>query len=160
MINKYNNIFKIDTLNTSYIIRISKFNHVLNDYYGAFIDDTLDFEFSKEKYASMGGTAVNYSKEDNTYILDMLSQEVTSVGKGDFKEPSLIIDNGKDYILDLIFQDYKINTTFTSLSTLPSPSRELEELVIYLKDKCLDIFVELHYLVDYECDVIARNTAH
>ena len=43
------NIFKIDTKNTTYIIRISPFNHVLTDYYGAKIIDTLDFEFSKEK---------------------------------------------------------------------------------------------------------------
>ena len=157
MINKYNNIFKIDTLNTSYIIRISDFNHVLNDYYGARISDTLDFEFSKEKYASMGGTAVNYSKEDPTYILDMLSQEVTSVGKGDYKEPSLIIDNGCDYILDLVYENYKINETFTKLQTLPSFSGELEELVLYLKDKYLDIYVELHYVIDYDSDVIARN---
>ena len=50
MINKYENIFKLDTKDTSYIIRISEFNHVLNDYYGARISDTLDFKFSKEKY--------------------------------------------------------------------------------------------------------------
>ena len=39
MITFNNNIFKIDTKNTSYIIRISRFNHLLNDYYGAKIEN-------------------------------------------------------------------------------------------------------------------------
>ena len=39
MISYKENIFKIDTKNTSYIIRISPFKHVLNDYYGAKIED-------------------------------------------------------------------------------------------------------------------------
>ena len=47
MIKKIHNIFKIDTLNTSYIIRISKYGHILNDFYGAKIIDENIFEFSK-----------------------------------------------------------------------------------------------------------------
>ena len=85
MINKIDNIFKIDTKNTSYIIRISHFNHILNDYYGGKISDTLNFDFSKEKYASQAGTSTNYSEEDTNYFLDMLSTEIASVGKGDYK---------------------------------------------------------------------------
>ena len=137
MINKYENIFKLDTKDTSYIIRISNFNHILHDYYGAKITDTLDFEFSKEKYASMAGTAVNYSEEDPSYVLDLLSQEITSVGKGDYKEASILIDNGNDYILDLVYQDYKINDEVKPLDTLPSPHNASKELVLYLKDKYL-----------------------
>ena len=157
MINKYENIFKLDTKDTSYIIRISHFNHVLNDYYGARISDTLNFDFSREKYGCMAGTAVNYSEEDVSYVLDMLSSEISSVGKGDFKEPSLIIDNGNDYILDLVYQNYKINDNPKPLKTLPSPHSINEELILYLKDKYLDIYVELHYLVSYEANVITRN---
>ena len=157
MINKYDNIFKLDTKDTSYIIRISDFNNVLNDYFGARISDTLDFNFSKEKYGCMAGTAIYYSKEDVSYVLDMLSSEITSVGKGDFKEPSLVIDNGNDYILDLVYQDYKITSEPKALVTLPSPHSIDEELVLFLKDKYLDIFVELHYLVSYDTNVITRN---
>ena len=158
MISYINNIFKLDTKNTSYVIRISSFNHVLSDYYGAKIIDNESFEFSKEKYGSPYGTTVNYKEEDFNYSLDMLSLEVSSVGKGDFKEPSIIIDNGKDYILDLIYQGYDINKSFTKLNTLPSPHKELEELVIHLKDELLNIKVDLHYIVDEESDVIIRNT--
>ena len=103
------------------------------------------------------GTAVSYTLEDPTYVLDLLSSELSSIGKGDYKEPSLIIDNGQDFILDLIYVDYKINDTFTSLNTLPSMHGKLQELVIYLKDKVLDIYVELHYVIDEENDIIIRN---
>ena len=138
MITVLDNIFKLDTNNTSYIIRISSFNHVLNDYYGGKISDTLNFDFSKEKYASSAGTATNYSEEDTNYYLDMLSTEIASVGKGDYKEASILIDNGTDYILDLIYQDYKINETITPLNTLPTPHHADGELVLYLKDKHLN----------------------
>ena len=157
MIKKIDNIFKLDSKNTSYIIRISKYGHILNDYYGAKIIDDEDFLFSKEKYSTPSGTAVSYTLEDPTYVLDLLSSELSSIGKGDYKEPSLIIDNGQDFILDLIYVDYKINDTFTSLNTLPSMHGKLQELVIYLKDKVLDIYVELHYVIDEENDIIIRN---
>ena len=156
MITFNNNIFKIDTKNTSYIIRISRFNHLLNDYYGARIENDDNFEFSMEKYPTVGGCAITYDKNDH-YCLDMYSSEVGSVGKGDYKEPSLIIDNGKDFMLDLIYQNHEIKDEHEFLTTLPTPHGELKELVINLKDRYLDIYVSLHYLVDYDNDVIARN---
>ena len=82
MIKYLNDIFKIDTKNTSYIVRISKFNHVFNDYYGSKIIDEDNFEFSKEKYATTGGTTVTYLEEDCNYILDNYSLEVSSPGEG------------------------------------------------------------------------------
>jgi alpha-galactosidase len=44
MIKKIDNIFKLDSKNTSYIIRISKYGHILNDYYGAKIIDDEEIE--------------------------------------------------------------------------------------------------------------------
>ena len=129
-----NNIFKIDTKNTSYIIRISKFNHLLTDYYGSKIATQEDYEFSKEKYDTPGGCAVWYSESDNNYSLDSFSMEVSSVGKGDYKEPSLIIDNGRDYILDLVYVDHQINDKVSKLNTLPTPHGLLEELIINLNN--------------------------
>lgn len=158
MIKYLNDIFKIDTKNTSYIIRISKFNHVFNDYYGSKIIDEDNFEFSKEKYATTGGTTVTYLEEDCNYILDNYSLEVSSPGKGDFKEPSIIIDNTKDFILDLKYQNYEIKECFTPLKDLPSPHGKLEELILHLKDTLHDIYVELHYIVDEENDIIIRNS--
>ena len=94
MIRKFDDVFKLDTKNTTYLIRVSKFNHILNDYYGRKILDE-SFDFSKEKYNAPSGTAVNYSEEDFNYVLDTLSLEISSPYKGDYKEPSLIVDNSR-----------------------------------------------------------------
>ena len=48
MISYINNIFKLDTKNTSYVIRISFFNHVLSDYYGAKIIEMNHLNFLKK----------------------------------------------------------------------------------------------------------------
>ena len=107
MIRKFDDVFKLDTKNTTYLIRVSNFNHILNDYYGRKILDE-SFDFSKEKYNAPSGTAVNYSEEDFNYVLDTLSLEISSPYKGDYKEPSLIVDNSRDFILDLVYLDYEI----------------------------------------------------
>ena len=156
MIRKFDDVFKLDTKNTTYLIRVSKFNHILNDYYGRKILDE-SFDFSKEKYNAPSGTAVNYSEEDFNYVLDTLSLEISSPYKGDYKEPSLIVDNSRDFILDLVYLDYEIKDELTKLETLPSIKGKGEELIIHLKDKVLDIYVDLHYYVIEEDDVIGRN---
>ena len=156
MIRKFDDVFKLDTRNTTYLIRVSKFNHILNDYYGRKILDE-SFDFSKEKYNAPSGTAVNYSEEDFNYVLDTLSLEISSPYKGDYKEPSLIVDNSRDFILDLVYLDYEIKDELTKLETLPSIKGKGEELIIHLKDKVLDIYVDLHYYVIEEDDVIGRN---
>ena len=114
MIRKFDDVFKLDTKNTTYLIRVSKFNHILNDYYGRKILDE-SFDFSKEKYNAPSGTAVNYSEEDFNYVLDTLSLEISSPYKGDYKEPSLIVDNSRDFILDLVYLDYEIKDELTKL---------------------------------------------
>ena len=158
MIKKINNYFKLDTKNSSYIIFITKFNHVVCNYYGNYIFDSGDLFFTNEKYNAPTGTSVNYSEEDYNYVLDNLSLEVSTPFKGDFKEPSIIIDNGKNFILDLVYQDYEIHEADTKMKTLPSIKGNLPELVLHLKDLALNIFVDLIYVVDEENDVILRRT--
>ncbi len=158
MIKKINNYFKLDTKNNTYIIYITKFKHVVCNYFGSYIQDEGELFFSNEKFNAPTGTSVNYSEEDYNYVLDNIALEVSSPLKGDFKEPSLIIDNGNDFILDLIYQDYEIHETDTKLKTLPSIKGSLNELVIHLKDYALNIYVDLIYVVDVENDIILRRT--
>lgn len=158
MIKRLDQYFKIDTAKTSYIISITKFNHVVNCYYGSRIDDEEDLDFTDEKYGAPEGTAINYSEDDYNYTLDMLSTEVSSIGKGDFKEPSILIDNGNNYILDLVYQGYEIKDDFDKLKTLPSPKGKLEQLTLHTKDLYRDIDVDLIYVVDETNDIILRRT--
>ena len=75
MITFKNNIFKIDTKNTSYIFSISKFNHLLHQYYGERIDDD-DLSFILFKNPTPYGTSVNYDDDqDENYSLDIFLLE-------------------------------------------------------------------------------------
>ena len=85
-----NNVFKLDTKNTSYVFSISKFNHLVFQYYGErFFDDNLDFVLTN--IPTPNGTTVIYDDEiDPNYSLDLYNLEYSCFGKGDFKNPSLI----------------------------------------------------------------------
>ncbi|MCQ2772206.1 MAG: alpha-galactosidase [Bacilli bacterium] len=157
MIKEFNNVIRLDTKNTTYLIRISAFNHILSEYYGDRLGEEDEFLFSMEKFDIPGGSAVAYDDSKPGYCLDYLSTEISSVGKGDYKDPSLIIDNGKDYVLDLTYKSHEINKTFTKVSGLPNPHGDAEELVIHLSDELLHINVDLHYVVFEDSDVIARR---
>jgi len=159
MIKVIEKVFKLDTKNSTYVFRVSPFGHLFSEYYGDYISDVDNFDFSKEKIVCPAGSSVIYDDEkDGNYTLDQYSLEVATVGKGDYKTPSIIIKTKEGYLLDLIYQGYEIHPNFKPLDNLPSPHGDMEELVISLKDKVLDIVVQLIYIVDEENDVIIRNT--
>ena len=159
MIKVIDKVFKLDTKNSTYVFRVSPFGHLFSEYYGDYISDVDNFDFSKEKIVCPAGSSVIYDDEkDGNYTLDQYSLEVATVGKGDYKTPSIIIKTKEGYLLDLIYQGYEIHPNFKPLDNLPSPHGDMEELVISLKDKVLDIVVQLIYIVDEENDVIIRNT--
>ena len=158
MIKKIENMFKIDTKDTTYLIRISPFGHLLNDYYGAYIPDCTDFEFSKEKISYPPGTNTIYEESDLSYSLDMLSLEIGTIGKGDYKEPSIHLKTKEGYVLDLRYRDFKINEkSLTKASGLPSFHDVDVELMVFLEDKEIGVEVVLRYAVFFESNVIARN---
>ncbi len=158
MIKFINSVFKLDTKSTTYLIRISQFSHILSEYYGERIEDEDDFLWSQEKYDIPGGSAVAYDDSKPGYCLDFLSTEVSSVGKGDYKEPSIIIDNGRDYILDLKYVSHEITESITPIKGLPSPHGDASQLTIHLKDEAIGVEVDLIYVTFDETDVIARRT--
>lgn len=159
MISEHNGVFKLDTKETSYIFRISQFGHVLGEYYGNKIIDKDDYSFSKEKWSFMMGTSTAYDDKINSnYSLDSLSLEVSTVGKGDYKEPSIMINTSKGFVLDLKYVSFEIKSQFIPLKDLPSFYGNAEELIIKLYDEVQQIEVELHYVVFFETNVIGRYT--
>ncbi len=157
MIKVFDKVFKLDTKNTSYILRVGKFGHLLNDYYGNYIPDEGELLFAKEKHALPSGTQTIYEdEEDSAFSLDEFSLEVSTFGKGDYKEPSIIIKGRDGYILDLKYESYQIRE-FIPNKSLPYPKGKSDELIVTLYDEISKIYAKLHYLVFEECDVILRN---
>lgn len=158
MIKFQNNVFKLDTKNTSYIFNVSSFGHLLSQYYGKYIFDHDNYDFLLDKYAYSAGTCTVYDdQKDYSYCLDLKGLEISSVGKGDYKEPSILIKVDNNYILDLKYVSHIINKQITPLTQLADIHGEMEELIITLVDNVKNIKVDLKYIVDFENDVIVRN---
>lgn len=158
MITFKNSIFKIDTKNTSYIFSISKFNHLLHQYYGERIDDN-DLSFILFKNPTPYGTSVNYDDDqDENYSLDIFLLEFSYFGKGDYRNPSLIFKNKDGYLFDFKYVDFEITNNSINLKTMPSVHGDnLTSLSIKCEDMQKGIELILNYIVDYDNDVIIRN---
>ncbi len=159
MIKVIGNVFKIDTAHNTYLIRINKFNNVICDYFGAKIGDNDSYDFAEERIQYGEGCSTSYSEEDPNYNLDMVSLEVSSVGRGDYREPSVIIKSQDGYTFDPVYKGHEIRKYVpnTSLPYLRN-AEELDELVIETYDEVNGVKVLLKYVVGEENDVIIRNT--
>ncbi len=158
MIYTNNNLFHLSTNETSLIIHVDESNHIVCDYYGFKIPTTNDYRGILEKWPFAYGSSVisNESVTKNT-SLDLISLEYSSIGKGDYNEPSIIIKNEDGYVFDFTFDRFVSLKGEINLKTLPAPHGECEELVIYLSDKIENIAAELHYFVFEKANIIARN---
>ena len=96
---------------------------------------------------------------DPTFSADNQLLEYSFAGKGDNKEPAIIIKNDKrGYVFDFRFFKAEIKKEIVDIKLVPMPNHLDEELIISLKDSDLNIVLELHYYIANEFDVIVRNT--
>lgn len=166
MIYAADNKFILNTDNTTYSFFVNKENMLEHLHYGAKIsvpetaeDDT--FRAMQEKLSHGKGTTVNYQKGSMTVTEDMLL-EVSSVGKGDFREPFIIVsypDGSRTS--DFVFESFEIMETPVFPSKLPSAiadeNGDIEQLKITLKEMVKGVTLDLYYTVFPECDVITRR---
>ena len=158
MIKKINDVFHIQTKDTSYIFNISKLNHVHSMYYGKKINYLSDYSPLMEKWPYALGSSVRYDESiDIEGSLDCYSLEYSFIGKGDYREPSIKLLTSKGYVLDFKYDRYEIKNNITSLNGLPTPHDADGELSIFLIDEVVNIELELRYVVFYETNVIART---
>ncbi|MFA5421913.1 MAG: alpha-galactosidase [Bacilli bacterium] len=158
MITCKDSLFHLQTKSTSYILRINDIKHLILEYYGKRLEDPGDLAAVIEKWPYAHGSSVVYDEaKDKAASLDLLSLEASSIGKGDYREPSLKIRGADGYVYDFIYERYEVRREVQPLEELPSPRDADEELIITLRDAYMKAAIELHYLVFVESDVIARN---
>ncbi|MFA5762400.1 MAG: alpha-galactosidase [Bacilli bacterium] len=152
-------MFHLETNKTSYVLRVNDINHVVNEYYGPRLKNLADMSAINEKWPYAYGSSVIYDEDKNKALsLDLLSLEVSSVGKGDYREPSIIIRSVDGYVFDFTYESHEVRTEVKPLNGLPSPREPDQELIIVLNDCYAQVTLELHYLVFETSDVIVRNT--
>ncbi len=163
MIKKYSGereAYLLLTEHTAYALTVTKSGHIEHLYYGRRIDISSAEELlsMEEKREFEPGNVVVYSKDHPTTVLEDMCLEMSSLGHGDIREPflELVLPDGSRSS-DFLFESAVIDSENPSSDTLPSSytEAEAEHLCLILKDRGL--FLELHYYVYPDCDVITRR---
>ena len=144
--NETTKVFVLRTQNSMYQMQIGKYDTLVHLYYGADIGDTeathrivcLDRGFSGNPYEA---------GEDRTFSLDVLPQEYSGYGNGDYRINSLEVqhEDGSDAV-HLRYESYRMEKGKYSLKGLPAMygnEDEAETLQITLYDRISNLKVHL-----------------
>lgn len=80
------NTFRLDTANTTYMFRITKFGHLEHVYYGASLETDDLAEVLAQKRTAVIGNSVDYDESDEYYNLDNICLEWSDNGRGDYRQ--------------------------------------------------------------------------
>lgn len=154
------NLFTLQTLDSTYQMKVDDHGVLLHTYYGAPADET-DFSYligpEDRGFSGQPGD----EKNDRTYSMDYYPLEYPVQGNGDFRVKALKAGfEGEVPALDLRFISYELEKGKYSLPGLPAlfeaEAGEVETLKITLKDRLEEIYVTLFYGVFEKKNVITR----
>lgn len=152
-------VFVLRTQHSMYQMQVRELDTLVHLYYGANVGDTeithriisLDRGFSGNPYEA---------GEDRTFSLDILPQEYSGYGNGDYRINSLEVEHedGSDAV-HLRYESHEIQPGKYSLTGLPAMfgnEEEAQSLQITLYDRVSGLRVHLLYGVFWKLDVITR----
>lgn len=161
MIKNKNNIFSLETKNTTYSFHILPSGHLEHLYYGNKLDIFQGYQAIVPKCAYPEGNLIVYDEKHPTIALENRNLEISTSGKGDIREPmvSLVFSDGST-TCDFLYKEYRIQQKqlLTTLASSYDETNESQTLIIVLDDVNHPVQLELHYTVFYESDVIVRST--
>lgn len=151
------NVYHLQTNNTSYIFRILPSGHLESMYYGRRVEETADYDYLTYKIKCSYANSTPHSQKDKKLSLDHIPLEYSSYGKGDYRLPALVVkhENG-DFTSDFIFSDAK-EVLKPNLKSMPSAYGADQTLCVSLKDSAMKTTLELYYSVFENADVITRS---
>lgn len=154
------NLFTLQTLDSTYQMKVDDHGVLLHTYYGAAADET-DFSYligSEDRgFSGQPGD----EKKNRTYSMDYYPLEYPVQGNGDFRVKALKAGfEGEVPALDLRFVSYEQGKGKYSLPGLPAlfeaEAEEAETLKITLKDRVEEIYVTLFYGIFEKKNIITR----
>ena len=152
-------VFTLHTKTSMYQMQVGQFGTLLHLYYGVELGDTwvahgivnLDRGFSGNPYEA---------DRDRTFSLDVLPQEYTAEGNGDYRIQGIEAEHEDgSHILQLKYDSHEIRKGKYALAGMPAMfagEDEAETLEITLKDQLSGVCVKLLYGVIWDCDIITR----
>lgn len=176
------NMIRLDSKNTTYIMRINEAGHLENLYYGRKLRQDAKVEALLPKREIAIGTGVAYNEENPLLFLETACLEVGTQGKGDYRSPSIVIEYSSQALeepsnhqkenvsriattgmqtLDFVYKAHRIikgkPCYLEHFAQSYATEEEATTLEILLEDTELQIELQLNYTVFHNCDTIARS---
>ena len=165
--------FLLQTNHTSYAFAVLPTGQLEHLYYGkkltlpmreGQVDENalrMLFAAMEEKHEFPCGNVNVYDNAHTHYSLEDMRLEMSSLGKGDIREPFAEIEYADgSRTSDFVYEACEITQTKPEFATLPGSYSEdgtVPHLTITLADRNSLLKLELHYYVYPECDVISRS---
>nr|MCR5627228.1 alpha-galactosidase [Lachnospiraceae bacterium] len=159
---KEKNLFRLLTKNSEYQIKVDDIGLVIHNYYGRPAGNTdlsyrilsVDRGFSGNPYET---------KEDRGRSVDVLPQEYSGSGVGDYRVSSIkvVAENGSQSC-DLRYASHEILNEKPDILPLPSVrvyDDDVTTLKLTLEDRVIGLEADLYYSVFYDKDVITRRVS-
>lgn len=152
-------VFHLQTRNTSYIMKVVKGKYLAHVYWGKKMN-TPNME--NAQLNRLIGFSATTDNEDKSYSLDFVCQEYPTGCGTDFRIPaiSVLFEDGSRN-LQLIYDSYKIMKGKPALKGLPATyvedDAEADTLLITLKDTLQKVKVVLFYTAYRDLDIITRS---
>ena len=157
---KKEKIFKLDTENSSYIIKISPYGHIFHLYYGKKVPD-CDLEYLIPYNASASFSPQYTENGEQKYTLDTIPQELSCNGCSDLRIAALSVRSEKGFsATELKYTGAEIYGGKTLPCGQPATygnDEECETLEIYAEDRAQKIKATLYYSVFPKYDAICRR---
>lgn len=155
-----NQTFTLQTQHTTYQMKVGAYGVLLHTYYGP-RNAGPDLSYTiQQRDRGLSGNPPE-AGSDRTFSLDVLPQEYSTFGTGDYRESALDLRHEDGSIAgDLRYVSYEIHQGVPALPGLPA-LREgtggAETLTITLEDRPSQVQVQLSYVVLSRWDIIARS---
>ncbi len=151
--------FRLDTVNTTYIFKKTKYGHLEHVYYGSSLSKEDKGDVLGIKRGIQVGSSVMYSKDDPVYSLDSMCLEWSDNGRGDYRtSPTEFIMPDGSFITDFQYYNHEVLDESPLMDTLVCAYGGDQTLKIILKDKAFPIFIDLYYTVYSNTNVISRRS--
>ena len=156
--NEEKKLFSLETRNTTYQLRVDEYGVVQHIYYGGKIFGDSDYIV---RYACRGfGASISDTGAWREYELDTISREYPTIGVGDFRASSLIVQNADgSECVDPRYVSHSITNGKYALEGLPAivaSEKQAQTLSVMTEDPITHIQVELLYGVLPDIDIITR----
>ena len=152
-LNKKKKIFYLTGEKCSYIFCVNEDGYLVHLYYGKRIaEEDICYLFDGMESA----TGLTYCEGKST-SLNVIPQELSIYGRGDYRMPSILIKKGNgSRITDFRYKSHILLNDKPTISCMPS-LRGNETLVITLSDEVSGLEMDLYYTLYEECSAVARR---